>query len=106
MVPVLVSAVLSFGLLFIGVVNNTFTSGALSDNGSGTFCTSGDFMVKYCIQKDGSAEGGYSSRIIIGDDSNADTKRGGNYAITFEFGSMLSEFTGNSAGKTLTGGAQ
>lgn len=51
MVPVLVSAVLSFGLLFIGVVNNTFTSGALSDTGGGKFCTTGDFMVKYCIEE-------------------------------------------------------
>lgn len=102
MVPVLVSAVLSFGILFIGVVNNTFTTGSLSDNGSGTFCTSGEFMVKYCIEQSGD-EGGYSSRIIIGGDGS---EGGGDYAITFEFGSMLSEFVGSSAGNTLSGAAE
>ena|GEM_PF-1033244 len=40
---------------------------------------------------------------MIGDDSKNDSKRGGNYAITFEFGSMISDFVGNSAGKTVTG---
>lgn len=68
MVPVLVSAVLSFGLLFIGVINNTFSSGSLADNGSGTYCTTGEFMVKYCIQQDGDASQGYSSYIIIGNE--------------------------------------
>lgn len=102
MVPVLVSAVLSFGILFIGVVNNTFTTGTLADTGSGTFCTTGEFMVKYCIEQSDD-EGGYSSRIIIGGDGS---ETGGEYAITFEFGSMLSEFVGSSAGKTLSGGAQ
>jgi hypothetical protein len=68
MVPVLVSAVLSFGLLFIGVINNTFTSGALSNDGSGTYCTTGEFMVKYCIKQDGGDSKGYSSYIIIGNE--------------------------------------
>lgn len=68
MVPVMVSAVLSFGLLFIGVINNTFTSGSLADNGSGTFCTTGEFMVKYCIEQTGTDPKGYSSYIIIGNE--------------------------------------
>lgn len=103
MVPVLVSAVLSFGILFIWVVNNTFTTGALADTGSGTFCTTGEFMVKYCIEQNGGEEGWYSSRIIIGGDGS---EGGGDYAITFEFGSMLSEFVGSSAGKTLSGAGE
>lgn len=68
MVPVLVSAVLSFGILFIGVVQNTFTSGSLSQDSSGTFCTSGEFMVKYCIKKTGTSSEGvdeFNSSIII-----------------------------------------
>lgn len=100
MVPVLVSAVLSFGLLFIGVMNNTFTTGALAPTGSGGFCTKGDFMVKYCIEEDGS--GGYSSRLIIGNSMNPS---GGDYTITFEFGSMISDFVGNSAGGGVIGPA-
>ncbi len=106
MVPVLVSAVLSFGLLFIGVINNTFTTGALSEDASnsGTFCTSGEFMVKYCITQDSSEDQGYSSRIIIGDE-NATAEDGRSVAITFEFGSMMSDFVGNSAGKTVSDAA-
>lgn len=95
MVPVLVSAVLSFGLLFIGVMNKTFTTGSLAPTASGAMCTKGDFMVKYCIEEDGA--GGYSSRIIIGND----TSPAGDYTITFEFGSMISDFVGNSDGKTV-----
>jgi len=101
MVPVLVSAVLSFGLLFIGVVNNTFTSGALSDTGSGTFCTTGDFMVKYCIKETGKDKG-YSSYIIIGQEGATTATKDRPAYITFEFGSMISEFVGNSAAKTAT----
>jgi len=97
MVPVLVSAVLSFGLLFIGVVNNTFTSGALSDTGGGTFCTTGDFMVKYCIKETGKDKG-YSSYIIIGNEGSTTGSDKRPAYITFEFGSMISEFVGNSAG--------
>lgn len=105
MVPVLVSAVLAFGLLFIGVINNTFTTGALTEDtsNSGTFCTSGEFMVKYCITKDANSsnEEGYSSRIIIGDE-NATAEDGRSTAITFEFGDMMSGFVGNSAGSAAS----
>jgi hypothetical protein len=91
MVPVLVAAVLSFGLLFIGVVNNTFTSGALAKNSGGEFCTTGEFMVKYCIKQDGKQPGGFSSYIIIGNESAKGTD-GRKAFIKFNFGSMLSEF--------------
>lgn len=97
MVPVLVSAVLSFGLLFIGVMNQTFTTGSMAPTGKGGFCTKGDFMVKYCIEEDTS--GGFSSRLIIG---NSIGPNGSDYTITFEFGSMISDMVGNSAGKTVT----
>lgn len=100
MVPVLVSAVLSFGLLFIGVMNNTFTTGSMAPTGSGGFCTKGDFMVKYCIEEDGN--GGFSSRLIIG---NSMGPSGDDYTITFEFGSMISDMVGNSAGTTAIGQA-
>lgn len=100
MVPVLVSAVLSFGLLFIGVMNNTFTTGSMAPTGSGGFCTKGDFMVKYCIEEDGN--GGFSSRLIIG---NSMGPTGDDYTITFEFGSMISDMVGNSAGTTAIGQA-
>lgn len=52
MVPVLVSAVLAFGLLFIGVIKNTFTTGSLEQTTAGTFCTGDAFMVKYCLTQD------------------------------------------------------
>jgi hypothetical protein len=98
MVPVLVSAVLSFWLLFIGVMNNTFTTGAMAPTGSGGFCTKSDFMVKYCIEWSGES---YSSRLIIGNGGGPS----GDYTITFEFGSMISDMVGNSAGKTVVGAA-
>ena len=102
MVPVLVSGVLSFGLPFIGVINNTFSTGALSESSteSGTYCTSGDYMVKYCIEEDANATEGYSSRIIIGDE-NATAEDGRSVAITFEFGDMMSGFVGNSGAKEV-----
>lgn len=108
MVPVLVSAVLSFGLLFIGVINNTFTSGSLADNGSGTYCTTGEFMVKYCIQQDGEASQGYSSYIIIGNEGTTvgEGSDQRNAFIKFNFGSMLSDFVGNSVGQTATGAVE
>lgn len=98
MVPVLVSAVLSFGLLFIGVMNQTFTTGSMTPTGSGGFCTREDFMVTYCIEDNGGGE--YSSRLIVGNTQNSS---GGDYTITFEFGSMISDFVGNSAGSTAVG---
>jgi hypothetical protein len=72
---------------------------AETSSGSGKYCTSGEFMVTYCIESDGEAEGGYSSRIIIGDE-NATSEDGRTVAITFEFGSMMSEFVANSDGAT------
>lgn len=81
-------------------MNNTFTTGAMAPTGSGGFCTKGDFMVKYCIEEDGN--GGYSSRLIIGNSMNPS---GGEYNITFEFGSMISDFVGNSAGGGVIGPA-
>lgn len=56
-------------------------------------------MVKYCIEEDNA--GGYSSRIIIGNDSSP----AGDYSITFEFGSMISDMVGNSAGAGVVGQA-
>lgn len=55
MVPVLVSAVLSFGLLFIGVMRSSFT-GAQEGTSSGmttgqTVCSKDDYLVRYCITK-------------------------------------------------------
>ncbi|MCB9806558.1 hypothetical protein H6768_01420 [Candidatus Peribacteria bacterium] len=50
------------------MVQNTFTSGSLSQDSSGTFCTSGEFMVKYCIEKTGTSSEGvdeFNSSIII-----------------------------------------
>jgi hypothetical protein len=98
MVPVLVSGVLSFWLLFIGVMNNTFTTGSMAPTGGGGFCTKENFMVKYCIEGSGES---YSSRLIIGSGGSP----AGDYTITFEFGSMISDFVGNSAGKTAVGTA-
>ena len=104
MVPVLVSAVLSFGLLFIGVMNNTFTTGSMTPSSSGGFCTKSDFMVKYCIKQTGTnkdGSGNFSSSLIIGNGGGPS----GDYTITFEFGSMISDMVGNSAGKTVVGAA-
>jgi hypothetical protein len=55
MVPVLVSGVLAFGLLFIGVMRSSFTGGQDGDT-SGisvgkTVCSNDEYMVRYCITK-------------------------------------------------------
>jgi hypothetical protein len=55
-------------------------------------------MVKYCITegaKNADGSGNFNSSIVIGDDSAKD-KSGKNYALTFDFGSMISDFVGDS----------
>jgi hypothetical protein len=79
-------------------MNNTFTTGSMAPTGGGGFCTKENFMVKYCIEGSGES---YSSRLIIGSGGSP----AGDYTITFEFGSMISDFVGNSAGKTAVGTA-
>lgn len=52
MVPVLVSAVLAFGLLFVGVVRDNFHGGQ-RDPSQTEFCTDNKvgYMVTYCIEE-------------------------------------------------------
>lgn len=74
MVPVLVSAVLAFGLLFVWVVRDNFHSSIKQATVEQTklYCTNDSvwFMVTYCITETPSSEGGatYWSRLIIGTD--------------------------------------
>jgi hypothetical protein len=84
MVPVLVSAVLAFGLLFVGVVRDNF-HGGLKDNGQTEFCTEQNtgYMVTYCITESTQATGKvYYSKLIIGTDTTSD---GEDSRITLNF---------------------
>jgi hypothetical protein len=70
MVPVLVSAVLAFGLLFVWVVRDNFHSWVGKPNEQGVeYCTKewvGN-MVTYCIVEESSADGPvFTSRLLIG----------------------------------------
>lgn len=110
MVPVLVSAVLSFGLLFVGVISQTFTVTNMSSWGSigGTMCTQASgYMVRYCIIPTGNtADGsqGYNSQLIIGSPKTGASTEW--YTpIVFEFGEMFSGTIGNSAANSAISGA-
>ncbi len=76
MVPVLVSAVLAFGLLFVGVVRDNFHGGQ-RDPSQTEFCTDNKvgYMVTYCITetKEGEKTNFYS-KLIIGTDTTNDGK--------------------------------
>lgn len=76
MVPVLVSAVLAFGLLFVGVVRDNFHTG-LKAKDQTVFCTEEKvwYMVTYCIEQTPTDQWPqYSSRLIIGTDTDGDWK--------------------------------
>jgi hypothetical protein len=67
MVPVLVSAVLAFGLLFVGVVRDSF-NGNLIEKSQTEFCTAENvgYMVRYCItERTEGPKKEYSSKLII-----------------------------------------
>lgn len=60
MVPVLVSAVLAFGLLFIGVMRSSFT-GAQDGDTDGisqgeTVCSDDQYLVRYCITRNSNTD--------------------------------------------------
>jgi len=57
MVPVLVAAVLSFGLLFIGVMRQSFNEldRQVTDKTSDGFCSSDMYLVRYCFEPTGKA---------------------------------------------------
>ena len=112
MVPVMVSGVLAFGLLFIGVISQSFSASNMTSwSGSGAageMCTaSSGFMVRYCITPSSSTAAGnqgYTSRLIIGSDPAE--KKGDYVPITFEFGGMFSGFVGDSATNSAIGAGQ
>jgi hypothetical protein len=97
MVPVLVSAVLAFGLLFVGVVGNSFTGGE-SEKINEEICTTGDFLVKYCISPSVNNQNDYASRLVIGTAVNDQGKPDDKYVITFSFGDTLSGVIGGNDG--------
>ncbi len=108
MVPVLVSAVLSFGLLFIGVMRSSFT-GAQDGDSNGistgqTVCSKDEYLVRYCItKKSNDKKEGYESSLVIGSDT-ADGGAPGEYAIEFKFGTSFSPFIDDAvSGKSAIG---
>ena len=96
MVPVLVSAVLSFGILFIWVINTTFSESGMESVGWGESCTKWVFMVKFCIKK--TEQNTYTSKITIGESSDAQ--------IVFQFWEMFSGLASDSTVQTAAQGAQ
>lgn len=60
MVPVLVAAVLSFGLLFIGVMRSSFTGNQDGDSDGisqgETVCSKDDYLVRYCITRNSNSD--------------------------------------------------
>lgn len=108
MVPVMVSAVLSFGLLFVGVMRSSFT-GAQDGNSSGiatwqTVCSKDDFLVRYCItKKSNDKKEWYESSLVIGSNT-ADGWAPGEFAIQFKFGTSFSPFIDDAVnGKSAIG---
>lgn len=108
MVPVLVSAVLSFGLLFVGVMRSSFT-GAQDGDSSGisvwqTVCSKDDFLVRYCItKKSDNKEEWYESSLVIGSNT-ADGGAPGEFAIQFKFGTSFSPLIDDAvSGKSAIG---
>jgi hypothetical protein len=106
MVPVFVSAVLSFGLLFVGVVNNTFSWNLSAETtwpNLGGFCTNWEYLVRYCIGANSwpataTWEGpGHSSTLYIG--NNPDSQ------IVFNFWQISSGMVAEAAGWGGLGGA-
>ena len=88
MVPVMVAAVLSFGLLFVWVINQTFSSAHMNQDSSGSYCTPVEgYMVRYCITPNGSSPDAATSALIIWNPNNDKSKE---YTITFEFGNTFS----------------
>ncbi len=66
MVPVLVSAVLAFGLLFVGVVRDNFHP--VANTGQKQVCTerNAGYMVVYCIEEiTANNTTSYESKLII-----------------------------------------
>lgn len=106
----MVSAVLSFGLLFVGVISQTFMVTNMNSSGSigGTMCTEGSgYMVRYCIIPNGNTTDGnqgYDSQLIIGSPKTG-MSTSGYTPIVFEFGDMFSGFVGNSASSSVIAGA-
>lgn len=106
MVPVFVAGVLSFGLLFVGVINTTFTGNLEPWSGANgnALCTKADtFLVQYCIKKTGTTDPTsgadlYNSSVTIGNTEGA--------KIVFNFWEILSGFVGNSGVQNAGGGAQ
>lgn len=113
MVPVLVSAVLAFGLLFVGVVRDSFQWTITSDEkykdaATNLYCTDGTwFMVKYCITEYTSSTGStFWSRLIIGTDiTNYDNTTGeSDYTITLDFGNAVTDMIGGTENWLATDG--
>ena len=88
----------------MGVISSTFSSTLINGTAGSNkeICTTGDFMVKYCIKPDDSQNGksneqGYSSWLVIGNDT--DMRNGGkadgtagDHTIVFKFDAMFSGF--------------
>ncbi len=104
MVPVLVSAVLAFGLLFVWVVRDNFHGGT-KNPGQTEFCTDDKvgYMVTYCIEEIKNGEKTtFTSKLIIGTDTN---KSDGDSTITLNFGDAFSNIIGwAEAASALSGG--
>jgi len=103
MVPVLVSAVLAFGLLFVWVVRDNF-NGAKDPNQK-EFCTEQNvgYMVTYCIteQTEGSKKV-YTSKLIIWTDTNLSN---GDAKITLNFWDSFSKIISTSEASSVAAGA-
>jgi hypothetical protein len=105
MVPVMVSAVLSFWLLFVGVINETFSPGNLQkESSSNSFCTPFEgYMVRYCITPNGEAAQWAISQLIIG--TTKDNKND-EYTITFDFWNKFSWFLSNKSASIIKAGGE
>ncbi len=104
MVPVLVSAVLAFWLLFVGVVRDNFHGGTKNPNQT-EFCTDDKvgYMVTYCIQEIKEwTETKFTSKLIIGTDTTNDGK---DSRITLNFGDAFSNIIGWAEGASIASGA-
>jgi len=105
MVPVLVSAVLAFWILFVGVVRDNF-HGGLEEKNQTEFCTQEwvGYMVTYCITKSGTdTDPVYTSKLIIGTDITSND--GEDSRITLNFWDSFSKIIDSSTATSIATGS-
>ena len=103
MVPVLVSAVLAFGLLFVWVVRDNFHWWGSNNTNQKEFCTAQKvgYMVTYCITEEPATTGNsptYTSKLIIGTDTR---NSGEDSKITLNFWDTFSNIIGGAGNASI-----